>query len=136
MSSAAEQIAQLRASIAALEAQRAILGHDVVATLVASINHKLDALQGGPPEQQRKQVTILLADLSGFTAMAETMDAEDVARVMNDLWVMLDSVIVNHGGRIDKHIGDAVMAIWGGPGGRPVAGGARGAWRAGGAGRV
>ncbi len=113
MSSPAEQITQLRASIAALEAQRAVLGHDVVATLVASINHKLEALQGGPPEQQRKQVTILLADLSGFTAMAEMMDAEEVARVMNDLWVMLDSVIVNHGGRIDKHIGDAVMAIWG-----------------------
>ena len=99
MSSPAEQITQLRASIAALEAQRAVLGHDVVATLVASINHKLEALQGGPPEQQRKQVTILLADLSGFTAMAEMMDAEEVARVMNDLWVMLDSVIVNHGGR-------------------------------------
>ena len=98
----------------ALEAQRAILGDDVVATLVASINHKLKALQDQTPrEQQRKQVTILLADVSGFTAMAETMDAEELARVMNGLWLMLDSVIVDHGGRIDKHIGDAVMAIWG-----------------------
>ncbi len=113
MPSAAEQIAQLQASIIALEAQRAILGHDVVATLVASINHKLQALQGQPPEPQRKQVTILLADLSGFTALAEMIDAEDVARIMNELWMMLDAVIINHGGRIDKHIGDAVMAIWG-----------------------
>ena len=96
----------------ALEAQRAILGDDVVATLVASINHKLKALQDQTPrEQQRKQVTILLADVSGFTAMAETMDAEELARVMNGLWLMLDSVIVDHGGRIDKHIGDAVMAL-------------------------
>ena len=114
MSSPTEEIAQLQASIVALEAQRAILGDDVVATLVASINHKLKALQEqAPREQQRKQVTILLADVSGFTAMAETMDAEELARVMNTLWVMLDRVIVDHGGRIDKHIGDAVMAIWG-----------------------
>ena len=65
------------------------------------------------PEQQRKQVTILFADVSGFTAMSETMDAEDVTEVMNDLWKRLDGAIVAHGGRIDKHIGDAVMALWG-----------------------
>ncbi len=69
-------------------------------------------------ERQRKQVTVLFADVSGFTAMSETMDAEDVGEVMNALWQKLDGAIVDHGGLIDKHIGDAVMALWGTSAGR------------------
>ena len=56
---------------------------------------------------------MLFADVSGFTAMSEGMDAELVADVMNDIWARLDVVITEHGGRIDKHIGDAIMAVWG-----------------------
>jgi class 3 adenylate cyclase len=41
------------------------------------------------------------------------MDAEVVAGIMNDLWALVDRAITDHGGRIDKHIGDAVMALWG-----------------------
>lgn len=62
---------------------------------------------------QRKQVTVLFADVSGFTAMSENMDAEDVSEVMNALWQRLDNVIIGQNGAIDKHIGDAVMAVWG-----------------------
>jgi len=45
--------------------------------------------------------------------MSETLDAEDVTEIMNALWKRLDQIILDHGGYIDKHIGDAVMAIWG-----------------------
>ncbi len=45
--------------------------------------------------------------------MSERLDAELVADVVNDIWARLDRVIADHGGRIDKHIGDAVMAVWG-----------------------
>ena len=38
---------------------------------------------------------------------------EAVASLMNELWARLDTVIADHGGRVDKHIGDAVMAVWG-----------------------
>ena len=41
------------------------------------------------------------------------MDAEDVANLVNRLWIRADRIIFEYGGRIDKHIGDAVMAIWG-----------------------
>jgi class 3 adenylate cyclase/tetratricopeptide (TPR) repeat protein len=58
-------------------------------------------------------VTVLFADVSGFTSISSRLDAEVVAGVMNDLWSRLDKVITDHGGRIDKHIGDAVMAVWG-----------------------
>ena len=56
---------------------------------------------------------MLFADVSGFTSMSSQLDAEVVAGVMNELWSRLDAVISEHGGRVDKHIGDAVMALWG-----------------------
>ena len=43
--------------------------------------------------------------------MSESMDAEDVSEIMNALWKRVDEVIAGHGGRVDKHVGDAVMAV-------------------------
>ncbi len=105
---------QLEQAIAALEGQRAILGDAVVEAALGPMRKQLDELNAAEaPEQQRKQVTVLFADVVGFTALSETMDAELVATVMNDLWARIDGVIEAHGARIDKHIGDAVMALWG-----------------------
>jgi predicted ATPase/class 3 adenylate cyclase len=109
------EIEQLKQAIAALEAQRPLLGDAVVETMLESAREKLVVLkaQTAPLEQQRKYVTILFADVSGFTAMSESLDAEDVTDLMNALWQRLDRAIIQHGGRIDKHIGDAIMALWG-----------------------
>ncbi|MBN1147557.1 MAG: tetratricopeptide repeat protein [Anaerolineales bacterium] len=106
---------QLEQAIAALEAQRRILGDAVVDAALNPMREKLAELkaQALPSQQQRKQVTILFADVSGFTAISETLDAEEVSDTMKALWRRIDAVIVEHGGRIDKHIGDAVMALWG-----------------------
>jgi class 3 adenylate cyclase len=108
-------IQQLEQAIAALEGQRGILGDAVVDAALAPMREKLAALQAQavPSEQQRKQVTVLFADVSGFTAMSETLDAEEVTEIMNALWARLDAAITAQGGQIDKHIGDAVMALWG-----------------------
>ena len=103
---------RLEQAIAALEAQRATLGDVVVDTMIAAARKELNALEPALTEQQRKQVTVLFADVSGFTAMSEALDAEEVSDVMNALWQQLDAVIVEHGGAIDKHMGDAVMALW------------------------
>ena len=105
---------QLLAAIAAIGAQRAILGDAVVEAALAPMREKLSALKA-PAEvtEQRRQVTVLFADLSGFTAMAETMDPEELRDLVDKLWTHLDAVISAHGGLIDKHIGDAVMALWG-----------------------
>jgi class 3 adenylate cyclase/tetratricopeptide (TPR) repeat protein len=104
---------QLERAIAALEAQRPILGDEVVATSLEALRQKLAALNAIPPRAQRKQVTVLFADFASFTAMTELMDPEDVTGLMNALWQRLDAAILLHGGRIDKHMGDAVMALWG-----------------------
>src|SRR5918912_3053239 len=96
------EIEQLEQGIAALEAQRAILGDAVVNAALGPMREKLAALKAvqAPTQQQRKLATILFADVSGFTAMSETMDPEEVTEVMNALWQRLDHAITSHGGKI------------------------------------
>ncbi len=109
------QIEKLRQAIAAQEDLRQKLGDEAVNASIAVLGEKLAELQAQPaqPGRLRKQVTVLFADVSGFTAMSERMDAEEVGEMMNAVWEQLDTIIVEHGGAIDKHIGDAVMALWG-----------------------
>src|SRR5215208_6302431 len=103
-------------AIQALEAQRPLLGDEIVDIAQTAIREKLARLLAGRHEpQQRKLITVLFADVSGFTAMAETMDHEIVNSVINSLWWRVDKAIRDQGGRIDKHIGDAVMALFGTP---------------------
>jgi ABC-type oligopeptide transport system substrate-binding subunit/class 3 adenylate cyclase len=104
---------QLELAITQLEAQRATLGDDIVDVSIAALRAKLAALEPKPTPKQRKQATILFADVLGFTAMSETMDTEEVGDVMNALWQRWDAAIVEHGGVIDKHMGDGLMALWG-----------------------
>ena len=109
----------LHRAIEALEAQRAVLGDEITDIAQASIREKLDRVNRGvrglDEPQQRKLITVLFADVSGFTAMAESMDHEVVNTVINSLWSRVDKAIQDHGGRIDKHIGDAVMGLFGTP---------------------
>jgi class 3 adenylate cyclase/tetratricopeptide (TPR) repeat protein len=109
----------LERAIAALEANRSLLGDEVVDVALASMQEKLAGWDARRRvvrvPQQRKLVTVLFADMSGFTAMSETMDHEIVNDVINSLWSRVDKAIHDHGGRIDKHIGDAIMALYGTP---------------------
>ncbi len=105
---------QLKQAISHLEAQRNILGDSIVDTAIAALYEKLQTARA-EATPRRKQVTILFADVSRFTSIAEFMDAEDLSDLINELWYQLDSVIVDSGGMIDKHMGDAVMALFGTP---------------------
>lgn len=92
----------------------AVIAGDVVALALAALRRELQALESAAPLPQRKQVTALFADLVGFTSLSETLDPETATEMLNLLWADLDAVIVAHGGFIDKHMGDGVMALWGG----------------------
>src|SRR5256885_15532988 len=67
-----------------------------------------------PAHTERKQVTVLFADFSGFTSFAHKRDVEDVRDFMSSVWARLDGIIAAHGGTTEKHIGDAIMAVFGG----------------------
>jgi class 3 adenylate cyclase len=115
----AEERELLEQAIVAIESKRALLGDKIADVALASMREKLAGVEGGTrvshEPQQRKLVTVLFSDVSGFTAMAETMDHEVVSDVINSLWSRVDKAIIDHGGRIDKHIGDAIMALFGTP---------------------
>ncbi|HEY9898352.1 MAG TPA: adenylate/guanylate cyclase domain-containing protein [Pantanalinema sp.] len=63
----------------------------------------------------RRVVTVLFADVSGFTAMSEQLDPEAVTEIINQCFAALTAPIYAYGGVVDKYIGDAIMAIFGAP---------------------
>src|SRR5437763_8437539 len=65
--------------------------------------------------EERRVVSVLFADLVGFTAMAETLDPEQVKHLVDSCFQLLVADIVAYGGRIDKIIGDAIVALFGAP---------------------
>ncbi len=67
------------------------------------------------PVAERRLVSILFADLVGFTAIAEGRDAETVRELLSSYFDLARDVITRHGGTVEKFIGDAVMAVWGAP---------------------
>ena len=113
MSTTEEERESISRAIAALEGQRSVLGDAVVETALAPLREKLAALQPNPTAEQRKLVTVLFADLIGFTAMSEHMDPEDVREIMNSYFIRWTTAIEHFGGIVEKFIGDAVMAVFG-----------------------
>ena len=110
-----DEIAQLEAAKRALEGQRPVLGDDVVATALRPLEERLATLRSLAAAEQRKVVTVLFADLVGFTAMTARLDAEDVGGIVDDYFRLWSQSIEQHGGVVEKFIGDAVMAAFGIP---------------------
>ncbi|MET0851553.1 MAG: adenylate/guanylate cyclase domain-containing protein, partial [Candidatus Rokuibacteriota bacterium] len=66
-------------------------------------------------EGDRRLVTVLFADLAGFTALSESLDPEDVRALQSDLFRELSGAIERYDGFVEKFVGDAVMAVFGAP---------------------
>ena len=64
---------------------------------------------------ERRPVAILFADLAGFTKLTAETDPEAVRDLLGRYFAQVDGVVVRAGGTIDKHIGDATMAVFGAP---------------------
>ena len=85
------------------------------AQIVASECGEATPEHAAEPIMERRQVTILFADLSGFTCLTESLSQEELHRVMLRFFTEVDSILMSYGGVVDKHIGDAVMALFGAP---------------------
>ncbi|HEX6867416.1 MAG TPA: adenylate/guanylate cyclase domain-containing protein [Candidatus Limnocylindrales bacterium] len=68
-----------------------------------------------PSGGERRLVSVLFADLVGFTPFAEERDAEEIRDVLSRYFEIASDVIARYGGTVEKFIGDAVMAVWGTP---------------------
>ena len=69
----------------------------------------------GPTLEERRVVTVLFADLVGYTALAEYLDPEQVKRLIESCFQRLVADIEAFGGRVDKLLGDAIVALFGAP---------------------
>ncbi len=67
------------------------------------------------PSAERRLVSVLFADMVGFTSLSETRDSEEVRDLLSRYFDASRRVVEGYGGTIEKFIGDAVMAVWGAP---------------------
>lgn len=84
------------------------LSQDIMKNVVQNID---DIKLGG----KRANVTVLFADIRGFTSISEKLSAEEVSMILNEYFTEIEPIITKYNGVINKFIGDAVMAIFGEP---------------------
>lgn len=87
-------------------------GHYVAAPVVEELAADPSRLKLGG---ETRDVTLLFADVRGFSRLSEGMDAETLILFVNRLFTPMSEIILDHRGTIDKFMGDAVMAFWNAP---------------------
>ena len=111
--------AELRASEERIKQEvaiRADLGRYIPAELVDQIvRRERDMALGGT----RQTITVMFADVVGFTPLTEQLAPEHVVTILNELFTIMTGIVFRHGGTVDKFVGDCVMAIWNAPSPQP-----------------
>ena len=113
-SASSEERQKLEAAIAALEAQRALLGDAVVETALAPMRRELAATRSAEStNQQLKQVSVLFVDVVESTAMGQRLDPEEIHAVMDGALERFTVIVQSHHGRVLKYTGDGMLAVFG-----------------------
>ena len=92
------------------------LGKYLPQSIADEIIEKPELLQLGGA---KREIYVIFSDLEGFTKMSHALEPEMVAKLLNRYLEMLSKVVLDHGGILDKFVGDAVVAFWGAPISRP-----------------
>ncbi len=105
-----QMIASLREKEVIKDAFRRYVSKQVAEEIFKEPDRYLSALKG-----ERKRVSVLFADIRGFTPMAEKMAPEKVVSILNEYLTYMTSAVFKYKGTLDKFIGDCVMAVYGAP---------------------
>lgn len=105
----------LDTAIAALQAQRDVLGDALVDSALLKLHEQARSQPAEAGAQQLRQVSILFADVVGSTALSQTLDPEDVQAVMDAALAGFSAVVQDHGGRVLQYAGDSMLAVFGAP---------------------
>jgi len=81
----------------------------------ANVQDEPEIAHPGSSEGERRQVTVLFADLAGFTELSTKLDPEDMHELLTRYYEIVDGIVEQYGGTVDKHLGDGVMALFGAP---------------------
>ena len=100
----------MAAGLAEKERVRDLLGKVVSPAIANELLQKPPELGG-----EEREVTVLFTDVRGFTSLCEGRSPQQVLQLLNEYFSVLTTVIEQHGGVVDKYIGDAVMALFGAP---------------------
>ena len=106
----------LEDAIAALEAQRTLLGDAVINAAIEPLREKLVDLRAhslASPSQSLRQVSILFLDVVGSTALSRRLDPEDVHGIMDGTLARCTAVVHANGGRVLQYAGDSLLAVFG-----------------------
>ena len=87
---------------------------------IAGLSESEDEPAAEPPALtaiagERRQVTVLFADIAGYTSLSSRLGAEKTHAMLNRYFEAVDGIVESYGGSIDKHMGDNVMAVFGAP---------------------
>lgn len=104
---------QIEAGLAALDAQRALIGDAVVELAAAPLRARLEALRAQPGPQQLKQVSVMFVDTVGSTAWLRTLEPEDIQSVMDGALARFTELVQAHRGRVMQYTGDGLLAAFG-----------------------
>ena len=103
----------IEAAVAAIEAQRSILGDAVTDVAIGALLERLTGEEASPHHPRLRPATVLFTDVVGSTSIGATLDPEDIHVVMDRIAVEFTRLVTARFGKVVKYTGDGLLAVFG-----------------------